>query len=101
MSDLKEVMAEVMAKCRENGAGGTPESQWMCLAEETGEFVGAVRRWKGMARRRGTEEEAQAELADVILSAYGVAEVMGWDVDALVAAKLKKIMSRGWKEPMA
>lgn len=98
--NLKEAAAEVMAKCRENGAGGTEQAQIMALAEETGEFVGAMRRWRGLARRRGTEAEAQAELADVIISAYAMASVMDWDVDALVESKLGKIMSRGWKEAL-
>lgn len=101
MNDLQEAARVIMAKCRENGAGGTEQAQIMALAEETGEFVGAMRRWRGLARRRGTEQEAQAELADVIISAYAMAEVMGWNVDALAAAKLDKILSRGWKEPEA
>lgn len=98
-ADLREAARIVMAKCRENKAGGTEQAQIMALAEETGEFVGAMRRWRGMARRRGTEDEAKAELADVIISAYGMAEVMGWDADEIVKTKLDKIMNRGWKEP--
>lgn len=90
-----------MAKCRENQAGGTEQAQIMALAEETGEFVGAMRRWRGMARRRGSEQEAQAELADVILSAYAMADIMGWNVDQLLEAKIDKIMTRGWKEPQS
>jgi NTP pyrophosphatase (non-canonical NTP hydrolase) len=96
--DLKEAAYVIMARCRENEAGGTEQAQIMTLAEETGEFVGAMRRWRGMARRMGTEDEAKAELADVIISAYAMASVMGWDVDALVEGKLDKIMTRGWKE---
>lgn len=98
MFDLKGAAAVIMRKCRENGAGGTEQSQLMALAEETGEFIGAMRRWRGMARRLGTESEAQSELADVVISAYAMADVMGWDVDSLVSSKLGKIYSRGWKE---
>lgn len=98
MSDLKEAAHVIMAMCYANGAGGTEQAQIMALAEETGEFVGAMRRWRGLARRRGTEQDAQAELADVIISAYAMADVMGWDVETLVEAKLDKILSRGWKE---
>jgi NTP pyrophosphatase (non-canonical NTP hydrolase) len=99
--DLKKAASGIMQMCRENGAGGTEQSQIMGLAEEVGEFVGAVRRWRGMARRRGTEAEARSELADVIISAYAMADVMGWDVDEIVSAKLDKILTRGWKEPEA
>lgn len=97
--ELKEVAELFMAKCREAGAGGTQQSQVLAVAEEAGEFVGAMRRWTGQARRNGTEQEAQAELADVILSAYCMAEVMGWDADELLKAKIDKVMTRGWKEP--
>jgi len=95
--DLKLVAQFVMSKCRENNAGGTEQSQVYALGEETGEFVGAMRRWRGMARRTGTEQDAQAELADVILSAYGMADVMGWDIDRILNAKIEKILTRGWK----
>jgi NTP pyrophosphatase (non-canonical NTP hydrolase) len=97
--ELKEAAHVIMARCRENGAGGTEQAQIMALAEEVGEFIGAMRRWNGLARRRGSEAEAKAELADVIISAYAMAEVMDWDVDEITQAKLGKIMSRGWKEP--
>lgn len=95
---LQEAATVIMQRCRENNAGGTSQAQLMALAEETGEFVGAMRRWWGLARRRGTEEDAQSELADVIISAYAMADVMGWDVDTIVAKKLEKILTRGWKE---
>lgn len=98
MITFKEAASLIMRKCRENGAGGTEQAQIMALAEEAGEFVGAMRRWRGMARRSGTEAEAQAELADVIMSAYAMADVLGWDVDEIIQAKLKKVLSRGWKE---
>lgn len=101
MINLKQVAKYVMEMCRENGAGGTRESQPLALAEEVGEFVGAYRRWSGQARRRGTEAEAKAELADVILSAYCAADVFGWDVDEIVKSKVDKILTRGWKEPEA
>jgi NTP pyrophosphatase (non-canonical NTP hydrolase) len=101
MINLKQVAKFVMEKCRENGAGGTPEAQVLALAEEVGEFVGAYRRWSGQARRRGTEAEARNELADIIISAYAMADVMGWDVDQLVETKVRKIMYRGWKEAEA
>ncbi len=94
----EEFASLVMEKCRENGAGGTEESQILCVAEEVGEFVGAMRRWRGMARRSGTEREAMEELADIVLSAYAMADVMDWDLSDVIEAKASKILSRGWKE---
>jgi NTP pyrophosphatase (non-canonical NTP hydrolase) len=98
MTQLQEVAKIIMQKCRDNNAGGTEQAQIMALAEEAGEFVGAMRRWRGMARRSGTEEEAQAELADVVITAYGMANVMGWDLESLISNKVEKVMTRGWKE---
>jgi NTP pyrophosphatase (non-canonical NTP hydrolase) len=95
---LQRTAKIIMEKCRQNNAGGTIQSQTLAVAEEAGEFVGAMRRWQGMARRSGTEEEAQAELADVIISVYAMADVMGWDIEQLIAPKIEKIFSRGWKE---
>jgi NTP pyrophosphatase (non-canonical NTP hydrolase) len=98
VAEWQEAAEEIMARCAGNNAGGTEQAQIMALAEETGEFVGAMRRWRGMARRNGTEAEAQAELADVVISAFGMADVMGWNLETLVEAKLDKIFNRGWKE---
>jgi hypothetical protein len=146
-------------------AGFEPDDgirQTLGLAEEAGEFVGAYRRWTNRARRRGTEQEAQAEFADVVItshvtaaelghkldvpwvsvmyrvepadawihvldvfsnvnhfvteradgvagawalelvvqSAYHAAAVLGWDAPALIEAKLEKIFTRGWREPV-
>lgn len=94
-----DVLAQIiMYECRKNNAGGTEQAQIMALAEESGEFVGAMRRWRGMARRNGTEEEAQSELADLVISCYAMADVLGWDLNRLVSIKAEKILNRGWKE---
>ena len=98
MTKIQEAASIIMAKCRDNNAGGTEQAQIMALAEEAGEFVGAMRRWREMARRKGTQQEAEAELADVVITAYGMADVMGWDLDKLISDKLEKVMTRGWKE---
>lgn len=73
--------------------------QTLAMAEETGELIGAVRRWHGMARRRGTFAEVVDELADVVITAYITAHVLGIDVDAAVASKAERIYTRGWREP--
>lgn len=73
--------------------------QSTALAEEVGEFVGAARRYLGMARRTGSFEELAEELADVVITAFITAEVFEVDIDREVDAKLKKVFQRGWKDP--
>ncbi|MGI8449400.1 MAG: hypothetical protein ACR2MP_19920, partial [Streptosporangiaceae bacterium] len=53
--------------------------QVLCLAEETGAFVGAYRRWAGLARRTGPWDDVQAATADVL----------GIDLDAAWRAKAR------------
>jgi NTP pyrophosphatase (non-canonical NTP hydrolase) len=72
--------------------------QVLALAEETGEFTAAFRRWAGLARRTGTWAEMVAELADVVITAYVTADVLGIDLDTAITAKAKVIMTRGWRE---
>lgn len=93
--------AAVIAEClRRNGfePAEAVNRQVLGLAEETGEFVGAYRRWSGQARRSGTAEEMHEELADVIITAFVTACELGVDIDAVITAKLRKIHARGWRE---
>ncbi|MCO6011541.1 hypothetical protein NE236_41980 [Actinoallomurus purpureus] len=64
-----------------------PHQQIFCLAEEAGEFVGAYRRWAGMARRRGPWDDVRMELADVVLTAHVAALVLDIAPDALANAR--------------
>jgi NTP pyrophosphatase (non-canonical NTP hydrolase) len=91
----------IHAACLHAGfpAATLPAQQVLCLAEETGEFVGAYRRWAGLARRTGTWHDVQAELADVVIGAYTAARALGIDLDAAVHAKARVILTRGWREP--
>jgi|ERR1043166_3009476 NTP pyrophosphatase (non-canonical NTP hydrolase) len=99
--ELESLARVIVDNVSLNNAGGTEQAQVYALAEETGEFVGAMRRWRGMARRNGTEEEAQLELADVVISAYVMADILGWDLAELISIKADKVLNRGWKEPSA
>lgn len=96
MFDLVQTAKEI----RKNlfGLMDTAETQVFCLAEEAGEFVGAFRRWADRARRRGTKEEMELELADVVIAAYVAAEYLDIDLDEAIAEKTAVIFSRGWKE---
>jgi NTP pyrophosphatase (non-canonical NTP hydrolase) len=75
-----------------------PQQQVLCLAEEAGEFVGAYRRWAGMARRQGSFEDVRAELADVVITAYVTARVLGFDLDEAIREKAGVISTRGWRD---
>lgn len=91
--------AAVAAHLRDHFAEGTlPLQQVLCLAEETGEFVAAYRRWAGLARRTGPWEQVAAELADVVITAYVTARVLGIDLDAAWREKAGFILARGWRD---
>lgn len=97
--NLEHQAADIVQHLRANGFeddGGMRQA--LCLAEEVGEFIGAYRRWKGLARRAGTFEDVEDELADVVITAYVGAEEIGIDLDAAISAKLDKIFTRGWRE---
>lgn len=94
--------ASVIVEClRGNGfdAEHAVNRQVLALAEEVGEFVGAYRRWSGQARRTGTAQEMHTELADVVITAFVTAHELGVDIEAVIAAKLHTIHTRGWREP--
>lgn len=93
--------AAVIAEClRRNGfdPAQAVNRQVLGLAEETGEFVAAYRRWSGQARRSGTAEQMYEELADVIITAFVTAHELGVDIAAVIAAKLATVHTRGWRE---
>jgi NTP pyrophosphatase (non-canonical NTP hydrolase) len=102
VSDLKDLAAENTKKIRENFPDNDLAiQQVLCLAEEAGEFVGAYRRWAGMARRTGPWGDVKAELADVVITAYVAANVLGIDLDAAWREKAAVVMSRGWRDAPA
>jgi NTP pyrophosphatase (non-canonical NTP hydrolase) len=101
--NLRQVAAEMApildANVRQEAEGIDPLTrQVICAAEEMGEMVGAYRRWAGLARRKGTKEDLEQEIADVLIVTALVAHRAGIDIDTAVANKLKVIYSRGWKE---
>jgi NTP pyrophosphatase (non-canonical NTP hydrolase) len=98
--DLPRHAAVIVACLRSNGFDptGAVNRQVLNLAEEVGEFVGAYRRWSGQARRTGTAGEMREELADVIITAFVTAQELGVDIQTVIAAKLDRIHSRGWRE---
>lgn len=102
LNDLPKIAADI---CRHLAAAGyadvpAPVRQALSLAEEAGEFVAAVRRHYGLARRSGPLEDVAAEAADVVITTFAAAHDMGIDLEAAIAAKLAIIYSRGWREPV-
>jgi NTP pyrophosphatase (non-canonical NTP hydrolase) len=84
-----------------NESGGkedTWQRQVYNVAEETGEFVGAYRRYIGMARRPGAWSEVESELADVVISSMVTAHAMGIDLPRAVRDKFIHNERRGYRE---
>lgn len=101
-TDLAKLADTIVPNLRENFPDtDLKQQQVMCLAEEAGEFVGAYRRFAGMARRSGPFDDVKAELADVAITAYVTAQVLGIDLDEAIREKAEKIMSRGWRDKPA
>jgi NTP pyrophosphatase (non-canonical NTP hydrolase) len=88
-----------VAMIRGSFGARTPDWRFVTgVAEEAGEFVGAYNRFSGTSRRTGTKEEMAKELADVVLTAYMAADVLGIDLDHMVAIKAEIMRNRGWRD---
>ena len=97
---LPQTAARLADRLREHFDPATlPVQQVLALAEEAGEFTAGYRRWAGLARRSGPWHDVEAELADVVITAYVTAAVLGIDLDAAARAKAEVIFTRGWREP--
>jgi NTP pyrophosphatase (non-canonical NTP hydrolase) len=97
---LPQTAARLADRLREHFNPDTlPVQQVLALAEEAGEFTAAYRRWAGLARRSGPWHDVEAELADVVITAYVTAHVLGIDLDAATRAKTEVVFTRGWREP--
>jgi NTP pyrophosphatase (non-canonical NTP hydrolase) len=68
------------------------------LQEEAGEVAGAYLRSTGQARRTGTTQALHEEVADVILTAFSLAHHLDMDINAALAAKLRTIHTRGYRD---
>jgi NTP pyrophosphatase (non-canonical NTP hydrolase) len=99
LAGLPAVAADIAVRLEDAGFTEQPHlRQALALAEEAGEFVGAVRRHYGLARRSGSFADIEAELADVVITAFVTAHTMGVDLEAAIRAKLDVVYSRGWRE---
>lgn len=84
----------VLAQLQNRYGGVEPFRAVACVAEEAGEFVGAWRRWSGNARRSGTFEDMEDELADVAITAFTAAESLGINLMAAIRRKGRIVMER-------
>lgn len=91
-------VAEELAGHLRDAGFNRAEGQVLMLVEEAGEFAAAYRRWTGMARRSGTFDDVSAELADVVIGAWVVADFLNVDLNTAIRDKLQVIFSRGWRE---
>jgi len=101
MMNLVDAASAIVFACEENGFTDLETMQVLCFAEESGEFVGAYRRWKGLARRTGDFNEMAKELADVRISTQVVAQILNIPLDRYVESKLEVIFTRGWNDRLA
>lgn len=78
-----------------------PNVEVLRLGRSVGDFVGAYRRWSGMARRTGPWDSVVESLAKVTQAAYATAVSLEIDLDAAWRKKATTIMSRGWRDNSA
>lgn len=99
MSDLSDLAAQILKACEDNFPGVDQRlQQTLCLSEEAGEAVGAIRRYLGMARRTGSFDDVRAEVADTVITAYVVAAALEFDLDQAINDKAAIVLSRGWRQ---
>jgi NTP pyrophosphatase (non-canonical NTP hydrolase) len=71
------------------------------VGEESGEVLGAYLRATGWARRPGSFDDLDEELADVVISAFLVAISNGRNLPAAIERKAEKVFARGWRQDRA
>ncbi|MEV4253198.1 hypothetical protein AB0J52_08490 [Spirillospora sp. NPDC049652] len=88
-AEMARLAEELTDRLREHfPLEGERVRQALALAEEAGEFLAAYRRWTGRARRTGTLEEVAAELADVLITTYVTARILGVRLPSVPEAPL-------------
>lgn len=98
-SYMNDVADDIIDHLREAGfTGDLSAQQVIALAEEVGEFVGTARRYLGMARRNGSFDDMSSELADVVITSFVTARILGVDLSAAIRNKIDVIFSRPWRE---
>lgn len=97
----EHLVSRIGQDIKDNASQGATDQEWldsqaMCVVEEAGEFIAEYRRLRGFARRAGDKDQMVSELADVVISATLMFSFLGESMEDAVAAKLKKIVSRGY-----
>jgi hypothetical protein len=96
VSDPDEVALDWLARLAREGR---PLPDWwhvLKLAEEAGEAARAFLRTTGLSRQQHPAPPAElaGELADVVITAYTVAQVLGLDLPGAVAVKHGELLTR-------
>jgi NTP pyrophosphatase (non-canonical NTP hydrolase) len=86
---------------RHYASQGASDEQWVNaqvikLGSEVGEFLGAVDRYNGFARRAGTKRDMLKELADVVISAFVMFAALDEDAEYHIKLKLWEVITRGY-----
>lgn len=100
---LPEIAVDIAMQLK--GAGFREDEsltrQLFAVAEECGEFVGAVRRFYGLARRNGSWEEVQREWADLVFTVFLAADTLGMgraQMENALNRRFGEINARPWRE---
>jgi NTP pyrophosphatase (non-canonical NTP hydrolase) len=92
---VAEATAAYLAREAEAHGGLLPLWHYaMKLTEEAQEAADAWHRTTGLCRRTDTLDHVAEELADTVISAYALAQMLGLDLDAAIAAKHAVLMTR-------
>lgn len=90
---------QVFAK-RDNTDQEWIDAQASKLSEETGEFTKAYNRFRGWSRTPGGVEDVYEELSDVVISAFAMFAIMDEDAQPHIMRKLRKVIMRGYINPV-
>jgi NTP pyrophosphatase (non-canonical NTP hydrolase) len=96
---IADVIATIDSKHRESGMDMNErpilDRQVFAFSEEAGEVAGAYRRLYHNARRPGTKQELQHEIADALITLHVLCVRMGLAPEVLMHDKLDIIEARG------
>jgi NTP pyrophosphatase (non-canonical NTP hydrolase) len=70
------------------------------VGEEASEAMTAWHRSTGLCRGRDNLGHVAEELADTVISAYALAQMLGLDLDGAIQAKHHVLMTRDLREPV-
>jgi len=97
---IRHLQKYIAQKCKEwHFEDETLHEKLLLLTEEVGELIHACREVSGMNldTKRKTTAQIEEEMADVVLTAFGVADKLGVDLEKEFFKKTKIIDKRKYK----